>query len=193
MDMPELLKKFRSIEYHYTDVIWHDVRAKRLKEIVTEKLPDMTRDEFKNLLLGNLFMKPRIPEQTINDIINQNDFNEVKLKILDLFFGTKPIKERIQNLMKLKGVGPYIASQLVAGIEDDEYVVYHENVIEGIKDLLPHLVDWNLFDLNVSTAEEYLRFNEVCRSIKKIFGFISLGEVHEFFWHGHDSKWKFNP
>lgn len=193
MDIAELLKKFRSIEYHYADVIWHDVRAKRLKEIVTEKLTDMTRDEFRNLFLGSLFMKPRIPEQTISDIISQNDFNGVKLRILDLFLGTRPVKERIQNLMKLKGVGPYIASQLVAGIGDSEYVVYHENVIEGIKDLLPHLVDWNLFDLNVSTAEEYLRFNEVCKSIKKIFGFISLGEVHEFFWHGHDSKWKFNP
>jgi hypothetical protein len=193
MDIAELLKKFRSIEYHYADVIWHDVRAKRLKEIVTENLTDMTRDEFRNLLLGDLFMKPRIPEQTINDIIHQNDFNEVKLKISDLFLGTKPIKERIRNLMKLKGVGPYIASQLIAGVGDDEYVVYHENVTEGIKDLLPHLVDWNLCDFNVSTAEEYLRFNEVCNAIKKTFSFISLGEVHEFFWHGHDSKWKFSP
>ncbi|MEM3788505.1 MAG: hypothetical protein QXN95_01375 [Candidatus Bathyarchaeia archaeon] len=191
MNLVELLEKFRSSEYHYPDVIWHEVRAKKLKEIISEKLVGMTRDEFKNLLLSNLFMKPRIPEQTINDIISQNDFVEVKRRINSLFLGTGSIKERIQSVMDLKGVGPYLASQLVAAVGDDEYAVYHPKVVEGMKELLPHLDDWQFFNFDESTAEGYLWFNEICKAVKKIFNFKSLGEVHEFFWHGHDSKWEF--
>jgi hypothetical protein len=191
MDLMKLLDQFRRLEYHYADVVWHDMRANKLKPLLTEKLADMTRDEFKNLLLSNLFMPARIPEQVVNDIITKNDFNNVKIRLLDLFLGTRSIKERIQSVMNLAGIGPYIASQLLSSVKPDEYTVYHQNVVEGIKDLLPHLVDWEILEMNVSTAEQYLNFNEICTSIKRRFGFKSLGEVHEFFWHGHDSKWNF--
>jgi len=43
----------------------------------------------------------------------------------------------------------------------------------------------------VKTAEDYIDFNELCKSIKNNFGFRSLGELHEFFWHGHNSGWNF--
>jgi len=191
LDLVKLLDQFRRLEYHYPDVVWHDMRAKKLKPILTEKLVNMTQEEFKKLLLSSLFMPARIPEQSVNDIVTQNDFNEVKLKLLDLFLGTRPIKERLQDVMDLAGIGPYIASQLLSAVKNDEYTIYHPNVVEGIKDLLPHLVDWEILESNVTTAEQYLNFNEICKSIQKRFGFKSLGEVHEFFWHGHSSNWNF--
>ena len=168
------------------------MRAKKLKPLLTERLTNMKKDEFKNLLLSKLFMPARIPEQAVNDIITKQEFSEVKLKLLDLFLGTRPIRERFADVLKLGGIGPYIASQLLSAVKRDEFTVYHPNVVEGIKDLLPHLVDWGILELSVTTAEQYLNFNEICKSIKERFGFKSLGEVHEFFWHGHDSDWKFD-
>lgn len=191
MDLFKLLEQFRRLEFHYADIVWHDMRAKKLKPLLTEKLVNMTRDEFKELLLSRLFMPARIPEQTVNDIVTKNDFNEVKLKLLDLFHGVRPVKERMEDVMDLSGIGPYTASQLLSAVKDDKYTVYHPNVVEGIKGLLPHLVDWEILEPNVTTAEQYLNFNEICKSIKNRFGFKSLGEVHEFFWHGHDSNWNF--
>lgn len=166
------------------------MRTKKLRPLLTEKLADMTRDDFRNLMLSNWFMQPRISEQIVNDIITLNDFNEVKLRLLDLFLGKRPIKDRLQIVMDLAGVGPYLASQLLSAV-DEAYTIYHQNAVEGIKDLLPHLVDWEILETNVATAEQYLHFNKICKSIQKRFGFKSLGEVHEFFWHGHDSNWNF--
>jgi hypothetical protein len=45
---------------------------------------------------------------------------------------------------------------------------------------------------SVVTAEQYLHFNEICKSIQERFGFKSPGEVHEFYWHGHYSNWNFD-
>ena len=63
--------------------------------------------------------------------------------------------------------------------------------MKGIEDFLTHVIDWQLVELNVKTAEDYIDFNEVCKSIKNNFGFRSLGELHEFFGHGHNSGWNF--
>jgi hypothetical protein len=63
--------------------------------------------------------------------------------------------------------------------------------VKGIEDFLTHIVDWELVELNVKTAEHYIDFNELCKSIKNNFGFTTLGELHEFFWHGHKSGWSF--
>jgi hypothetical protein len=192
MDLMELLDQFRRTEYHYPDIIWHDMRAKKLKPLLTEKLVNMTPHEFRELLLSKLFMHPRIPEQTVNDIVTKNDFDNVKLRLLDLFIGMRPIQEMMQDVMDLVGIGPYIASQLLSAVKNEEYTVYHPNVVQGINDLLPHLVDWGILETSVTTAEQYLNFNDICKSIQKRFEFKSLGEVHEFFWHGHSSNWSFS-
>lgn len=191
-NIPELLKKYRSTEYHYPDVVWHDLRVKTLKPKLTMGFANITKDEFKSLLLSEWFMKPRVPEQQIDDIITNNDFNEVKLRFLDLFLGKGSFEKRFQAVLELCGVGPYIASQLLSAV-DNEYVIYHEKVLEGIRDALPHLVDWGIVPNKVTNASEYIKYNEVCKSIKEIFGFKNLGEIHEFFWHGFDSNWQFTP
>lgn len=191
MDPIKLLDEFRRKEYHYSDIIWHDMRAKKLKPLLTEALVHMEPEEFKRLLLSEVFMHARIPEKAANDIVSNKNFSEVKLRLLDLFQGSRPIRERLKDVLDINGIGPYIASQLLSAVTNDEYTVYHQNVVKGIDDLLHHLVDWEILELNVTTAEQYLNFNEICKSIKDRFGFKSLGEVHEFFWHGHDRKWQF--
>lgn len=168
------------------------MRSRALKPLLTEKLTNMEPEEFGDLLVGKHFMRLRVPEKTVNDILTKNDFNEVKLKLLDLFLGLRPIEERLDDVLEIYGIGPYIASHLLSAVNNEEYIIYHENVVKGIDELLHHLADWEILDLSVmKTAEQYLDFNAMCKSIKKRFGFKSLGEVHEFFWHGNNLGWKF--
>jgi hypothetical protein len=191
MNVNEVLERFRMAEYHYPDVIWHDIRSAKLKPKLTAGLVNITADEFKAILLSNLFLPKSISKQTADMIVVGNDFNEVKLKLFDLLLGVRPLKDRLQAVLDLKGFDPCIASQLLAAVKNDEYTIYHENVVKGIEDFLTHVVDWEIIELNVKTAEHYIDFNELCKSIKNNFGFRSLGELHEFFWHGHSSGWSF--
>jgi hypothetical protein len=191
MNVNEVLERFRKAEYHYPDVIWHDIRSIKLKPKLTAELVNITAEEFKALLVSNLFLPKSVSPQTAEVIIVANDFNELKLKLLDLFLGVGPLKERLQAVLDLEGFDPCIASQLLAAVNNREYTIYHEHVVKGIEDFLTHVVDWQLVELNVKTAEEYIDFNELCKSIRNNFGFRSLGELHEFFWHGHSSGWNF--
>jgi hypothetical protein len=191
MNVNTVLEQFRKAEYHYPDVIWHDIRSVKLKPKLTMELVNMTAQEFKALLLSNLFLPKTVSEQQANIIVEENDFNEVKLKLFDLFLGVRPFKDRLQTVLDLEGFEPGVASQLLSAVNNEEYTIYHKNVVKGIEDFLTHIVDWELVELNVKTAEHYIDFNELCKSIKNNFGFTTLGELHEFFWHGHKSGWSF--
>jgi hypothetical protein len=191
LNVNEVLERFRKAEYHYPDVVWHDIRSVKLKPKLTAELVAMTANEFKELLLSNLFLPKSISQQTAGIIVAGNDFNEVKLKLFDLFLGVRPLRERLQAVLDLEGFDVCIVSQLLAAVDNNEYTIYHENVVNGIEDFLTHVVDWQLIELNVKTADDYSDFNELCKSIRNNFGFRSLGELHEFFWHGHNSGWNF--
>ncbi len=191
LNVNEVLERFRMAEYHYPDVIWHDLRSAKLRPKLTTELVNITPDEFKKLLSSNLFLPKSVSNQTAEMIVGANDFNEMKLKLFDLFLGDRAIKKRFQTVMDLEGFDACITSQLLAAVKKEEYTIYHQNVVNGIEDFLAHVVDWEIVDLNVKTAENYLDFNELCKSIKNNFEFKSLGELHEFFWHGHSSGWNF--
>ena len=191
MNVNEVLERFRMAEYHYPDVIWHDIRSTKLKPKLTAELTNITTEEFKTLLLSNLFLPKSVSKQAAEMIVTGNNFNETKLKLLDLFLGVRPFTERLQNVLDLKGFDPCITSQLLAAVNNNEYTIYHEHVVNGIEDFLTHVVDWEIVELNVKTADHYVDFNELCKSIKNNFGFRSLGELHEFFWHGHNLGWNF--
>ena len=187
----EVLERFRKAEYHYPDVIWHDIRLFKLKQKLTADLVNILPDDFKALLLSNLFLPKTISQQKANIIVEENDFNEVKLKLFDLFLGVGDFKQRLERVLELKGFNTCIASQLLSAVNKEDYTIYHLNVVKGIEDFLTHVVDWQLVEMNVKTAMQYIDFNELCKSIKNNFGFRSLGELHEFFWHGHISGWNF--
>jgi len=182
----DLIEKFRRTE-HYLDVIWQDIRRVLFKPKL-ERLADMDENEFKKLMLSELFMRPRLGEAHIDKILSENDFREIKIRLMNLLFGRGPLEDRLRAVIELKHVGPYIASQFLSLISDD-YIIYHEKVLDGIRSLLPELAKWLGLPERVRTAEEYIHFNTICAIIKEYFGFRSLGEVHEFFWHGHDQGW----
>jgi hypothetical protein len=191
VNVSEVLERFRMAEYHYPDVIWHDIRSVKLKPKLTTELANLTAEQFKELLLSKLFLPKSITKETAETIITENDFNLVKLRLLDLFLGASDFKQSLQAVLDLKGFDACIVSQLLAAINNQEYTIYHEHVVNGIEDFLTHVVDWQLIELNVKTAEDYVDFNELCISIRNNMGFRNLGELHEFFWHGHNSGWNF--
>ena len=157
--MNEVLERFRMAEYHYPDVIWHDLRSAKLKPKLTFDLVDLTAAEFKTLLLSKLFLPKTVTKELAETIVVANDFNEVKLKLFDLFLGVRPIKQRIQTVMDLEGFDPCITSQLLAAVKNNDFTIYHQNVVNGIEDFLTHVVDWELVDLNVQKVfqEKILR------------------------------------
>ena len=191
MNVNEVLERFRMTEYHYPDVIWHDIRSVKLKPKLTSELANLTAEQFKELLLSKLFLPKSVTKETAETIVSENDFNLVKLRLLDLFVGVSDFKQSMQAVLDLKGFDACIVSQLLAAINNQDDTIYHEHVVNGIEDFLTHVVDWQLIELNVKTAENYIDFNELCISIKNNMGFRSLGELHEFFWHGHKSGWNF--
>ena len=147
MNVNEVLERFRKTEYHYPDVIWHDIRSIKLKPKLTSQLVSISANEFKSLLLSNLFLPKTVSDQVANVIVLGNDFNETKLKLFDLFLGTGDFKQRLQNVLDLEDFNPCIASQLLSAVNNKEYTIYHENVVNGIEDFLAHVVDWQLIEL----------------------------------------------
>ena len=111
MNVNEVLERFRKTEYHYPDVIWHDIRSIKLKPKLTSQLVSIS---------ANVFLPKTISEQVANVIVLGNDFNETKLKLFDLFLGTGDFKQRLQNVLDLEGFNPCIASQLLSAVNNKE-------------------------------------------------------------------------
>ena len=185
--LEDLLQRFRDSD-GYIDVAWQTTRINVLKSRLIEDLVDMSSSQFKELVLGNWFYRPRLEERQYEKIINQNGFENVKLRLLNLFVEEKPLRDRIQDVMNLKEVGPFIASQFFSVISD-QFIMYHDDLIKGLTRLFHELFAEEFqyhFAVAVRkpiNAKSYLEFNEICKAIRDTFGFKSLGEVHEFFVH----------
>jgi len=191
-DVGELIGKFRTSEYFY-DVFWHEVRRKLLLPKLTKELPYMSEEEFKELLSNrDLFGDIKIPN--INKMLE--NFKETKLRLMNLFLRNEPIEKRIKEALEIKGMSIYTISNLLSATSD-EFILYHDNLVSAIWDLLPELqkkvrICTELLPKSeVSTAEEYVNFNEFCKILRDILGFRSLGELHEFLWHGYNTNWTF--
>jgi hypothetical protein len=187
----EFLERFRKTKY-YLDVIWQNKKVEVFRRYVTEVFPELDETEFKDKfreMMRDWFMKGRMEELAVENILDSNDYRDLKLRLLDLLLNEqRPIQRRLEFLMGLRNVGPFFASQFLSAVGQDKYIVYHDDVLEGVKSLLPKFAEEYIgIDLpaKVRTADEYMKFNEVCSAIRDAFSFRSLAEVHEFFWHCH--------
>ena len=157
---------------------------KRVRRIILERIIEFNEDDFREIM-EKYFMLGRMGETSIEYILRNNDFNDIKFRLLNLFVGTKPIAERFKAFLEIKGIDLFYGSHFLRAVGEDDYVIYHEDVLEGIRDLLPEIAPER-----VRTVEEYLSFNDLCKEIRDAYGFRDLGELHEFFWHGHKNEWK---
>ncbi len=185
----ELLERFRKTEC-YLDVLWQDIRVKKVREYVLKVFPRLDEAGFREKfheMMEDWFMRGRMERRAVEDIPT-NDYREIKFRLLNLLLNKEqqqPIEERASFPQELRGVGPFLMPQFLSAVGEDEYIAYHPGVLEGIKAALPNIVEIVVFPTRVESVEDYIKFNEVCKAIKERFGFRSLGEVHEFFWHGH--------
>jgi hypothetical protein len=69
--MNVILEQFRKAEYHYPEVVWHDIRSTKLKPKLTRELVKMTTQEFKGLLLSNLFLAKNASKQRADKIVEE--------------------------------------------------------------------------------------------------------------------------
>ena len=105
--------------------------------------------------------------------------------------------------MHIKGAGPFIISQFLAGSFPKEYAIIEDNMVDTMKDL-------KLIDVRVhsDTPKGYLYINDMCKKLLanifakkikesapklpfKVDDDLNMVVMHEFFWeyggfHGYD-------
>ena len=180
----ELLRGFRDSDTYQHIIYVQYFAPKKVRKIITEEILDFDEERFRDIM-AEYFMLGRMGEQAIDYILRNNDFNDVKFRLLNLFVGKKPIVERFKAFLEIKGIDLFFGTHFLRATGEDDFVIYHDYVLKGIKELLPKIAP-----NRVETVEEYMDFNDLCKEIRDIYGFKDLGELHEFFWHGYKNKWK---
>lgn len=187
--LDELLKKFRTSE-SFKGVVGQRIATLTVPRIVREKLLGLDDIQFLNefkKLFYNYFMLGRMGETALNNILDNNDVAILKQKLIDLFLSDISPSKKLKSVMELKHVGLFFGTSLLSAACQGEFIIYHEKVFKGIEELE---CTWIPIDI-VDTSESYFAFNDICKALKEMYSFKSLGEVHEFFWHGKDINWNF--
>ena len=130
-------------------------------------------------------MLGRMSSRAIDAIFDNNSVQDIKRRLMDMFQSDLPPLRRLESITSLSGIDLFFGSYLLAASHDGAFIVYHDNVLNGVKESLPKLAELLKLPTSISRSEEYLDFNDVCKAIRELLGFKSLAEVHEFFWHGH--------
>ncbi len=185
-DLDAEIKNFRSSEF-FQDVIWQRTCVLALPRIITRLLPlekEQFRTEFyrtfeKYIMLG------RMGSRAIDAIFDNNSVENIKRKLMDMFQSDLPPLRRLESITSLNGIDLFFGSYLLSASHDGAFIVYQDDVLNGVKESLPNLAEVLKLPGSISELEEYFDFNDVCRAIRELLGFKSLAEVHEFFWHRH--------
>jgi hypothetical protein len=173
----------------FEDTKDHDNNSKQLNQQIFQKLDKITQNELKAAIEDNFMMKTP-NRNTVFDQIDK-DFSKVKkfLKFLAEFRGD-PV-ENINRLcndssFKIRGIGLFYITQLLAAAHQDEYVVLEENVSKALQYL--GIID--IFVQNDS-GNGYVYINEICKKLYqdklkdrlKEFDFGMSAATHNFLWH----------
>ena len=117
----------------------------------------------------------------IESTISKNP-EEVRKVLCLLYDKYLSIKDRFDNLRKIKGFGPFIVSQLLSSVDKEKYIVIEANVLEALRSL-------NMIEIipREIRGQDYLYINEICTNLmkkgfKKHLG-LGLALVHNFLWH----------
>ena len=94
----------------------------------------------------------------------------------------------IDKFLELKECGMFIASHLLSYATGGEYIIYHNTIYEAMQELFPILEG---DPEPVTDGISYMYFQMACDVVMQSYNFTSVQELHEFLWHGKDTKWKF--
>jgi hypothetical protein len=193
MNIDEIIEKFKNSDY-----IKHADEHKERRKLgfkLKKDIKNMGEQEFREFINQEPFRMCAIWPNHKKKIVKNFDAN--KSVWVNLILGTEPIEKRIEKVLTINGVGIYTMSMILSATnEDNEYILYHKNLILAIKELCDK---FQIHDIpicsnrgnTVKNAKGYIKFNESCKILRDILGFNSLDELHEFLWHGHHTEWEF--
>lgn len=191
MIVEDLLRKFRRESEFFQDVLGQELAISVIPSLISNVLLKLDGSDFEEKFVEIFKTYTMLKPRTLRPLLRKNPPSEIKWRLLDVFFGSKSPLERLKSLMELEGAGFFFGTTLLSIAYEGAFIIYEDKLLKGIESLLLHLTeDWAGMK-QVNTPERYMMFNELCKVIKKNYGFKSLAEVHEFFWHGYDSKWTF--
>jgi hypothetical protein len=193
MGIDEIIEKFKNSDYirHANE---HRERRK-LGSKLKKDIKNMNGQEFRDFINQEPFRMCAIWPNHKKKIVENFDAN--KSIWVNLILGTEPIEKRIEKSLTINGVGIYTMSMILSATNDDnEYILYHKNLILAIKELYDKFQMYEtsicINEINtINSTKKYIKFNELCKVLRDKFGFNNLDELHEFLWHGHDTKWEF--
>jgi len=94
----------------------------------------------------------------------------------------------INKFLELENCGIFIASHMLSLATDGAYIIYHNTLYEALMELFPILAG----DPEPATdGVSYMYVQMACDVIIQSYKFTSIQELHEFLWHGKETKWKF--
>jgi len=145
-------------------------------------------DEFleniRNLLVNRTMLAPR----TVDPFLKSNSVDDIRERCG--LFQSEEIEptDFIDKFLELEQCGLFIASHMLSLATEGDYIIYHDNLYKALMELFP------LFEGQLEPATDglsYVYFQKACDVIIQTYKFSSVQELHEFLWHGKDTKWKY--
>lgn len=168
------------------DAVWHATCSDRIRTILQKA--DIKSMSSENLikLYESLREWLMIKRPLIDVVISEISENPEKVKraLCSLYNENISIKDRFDELSKIKGFGPFMISQLLFSVNRKKYVVIEANVLEALRSL--RIVEILPRPERIR-GQDYLYINEVCNNLMQK-GFkkhleLGLALVHDFLWH----------
>jgi len=166
------------------DTIWHATCTDRIRNILQEAhIKSMSSENLIELfgsLLDWLMYKPPVLNVILSGISENPE--AMKKALYSLYDENVSIKDRFDESMKIKGFGPFMASQFLSSVNKKKYIVIEANVLEALRSL--NMIEIVPQDIR---GRDYLYINEVCNNLMQK-GFqkwleLGLALVHNFLWH----------
>ncbi len=149
------------------------------------ELPD---EEFKEEVGEFLVNNTMLASRTVLPFIESNSVEDLKdaFKLI-LVEDIEPIGF-IDKFLELEQCGIFIASHILSLGGEGAYIIYHDTIYEALIELFPILEG---DPEPVSDGVSYMYFQMACDVVMQSYRFTSVQELHEFLWHGKDTKWEF--
>jgi hypothetical protein len=154
-----------------------------LKDIL-DKPDEHLKESLREILIERTMLEAR----TVDPIISRNNIGALRSALSVAFGDIDDSWEVFDQFHELDGAGVFFSSYMLSVATTGKYIVYHENLLDGLEEILPSLVAQLL---PVQDTGTYFAFHLVCEALLESYRFNSFWEIHEFLWHGHDTEWTF--
>ncbi len=190
-DIQSLIQDFRKSKY-FEDVVGQNYACFVVSSTFKEKLIYLDGAEFKEEFTSLLNNYTMIRPEIFKSVFSANKTEKIKKLVAQISTDAKSPKEILNPLVELEQSSLHFGSYLLSIFTEGEFIVFHEEVFKGLKEIFPRICERWLGIEMAREVDDYFMFNNVCKNIMYIYGFKTMSEVHEFLFHGQDTDWDFN-